>query len=239
MRGFVMAGLGVAVAAVAGSGESQAQSGGAVQRQYRVGQFNEVSVAGPYDVQVRTSGAPSVVASGPKQLIDRLVVEVRNGKLMIHPRRERNFRWNVSWGIARIQVTGPMLRAASVAGSADLKVDRIAGRGFAASVAGSGDLQLGSVQVQSLQMSVAGSGDVRVNAGRARDVKYSVAGSGDIDARNVPADTAVVSVAGSGDVLGRVSRSAQVSVVGSGDVRLTGGASCRVSRIGSGRVTCS
>ena len=239
MRGFVMAGLGMTLAAVAGCGESSAQSGPSVQRQYRVGQFDQVSVAGPYDVQVRTTGAPSVVARGPKQLIDRLVVEVRDGQLRIHPRRERNFRWDVAWGVARIQVTGPMLRAASVAGSGDLSVDRIAGRGFAASVAGSGDLKVGSVQVQALQMSVAGSGDLRADAGRAGNIKYSIAGSGDIDTRNVRADTAVVSIAGAGNVTGRVSRSAQINIVGSGDVRLIGGASCRVSRLGSGRVNCS
>jgi len=239
MRGFAMTGLGVVLATAAGCGESNAQSSQNVQRQYRVGQFDQVSVAGPYDVQVRTGGAPSVVATGPKALIDRLVVEVRDGKLLIHPRRERNLRWDVSWGIARVQVTGPMLRGAAVAGSGDLRIDRIAGNGFAASVAGSGDLQVGSVQVQSLQMSIAGSGDLRANAGRARDVKYSIAGSGDIDARNVRAETAAVSVAGSGNVLGHAARSAQVSVVGSGDVRLTGGARCSVSKRGSGRVNCS
>src|SRR5687768_1438517 len=105
MRSMVMAGVGAAAAAVAFSGQSSAQGSDAVQRQYRVGQFDRISVAGPYDVQVRTSAAPSVLARGPKPLIDRLVVEVRDGQLLIYPRRDRHFRWSTTSKFARIQVT--------------------------------------------------------------------------------------------------------------------------------------
>ena len=226
--------------AVAACGQSHAQDGGpSVQRNYQVGSFQSIEVAGPYEVEVRTGGAPSVSASGPERLIERLVVEVEGDRLLIHPRKERNFDWGSVNGTARIVVTAQMLRAASIAGSGGITVDRIRGDRFEGSIAGSGDLRLQSVDVQSLKIAVAGSGDVQASGGRARSAEYNIAGSGGIDTTAVRTDSASISIAGSGTVNGHASGTANVSIMGSGDVGLVGGAKCTVSKMGSGDVRCS
>lgn len=234
--------IGIAVAAIAAGGcsESRAQDGGPqVQRQYQVGPFDSIEVAGPYEVEVRTGGQPSVSASGSEQLMERLVVEVRGNRLMIRPRKDKGFNWSNSRGTARVQVTAPTLRGAAIAGSGGLKVDRVRGDRFAGSVAGSGDLRIDALDVQSLKLAIAGSGDVTARSGQARDAAYSIAGSGDIDAKAVRTDTASVSIAGSGRVNGQATGNAKVSIMGSGDVELTGGAKCTISKMGSGNVNCS
>ncbi|MFP5328948.1 MAG: head GIN domain-containing protein [Alphaproteobacteria bacterium] len=231
-----------AATATAGCGRDRAETGGpTVQRTYPVGAFEEIEVAGPYDVQVRTGDNPSVAASGPEKVIEKLVIEVKGDKLLIHPSKERKWwgSWGSSHGSAKIQVTVPSLKGAAIAGSGGIAIDKVKGASFDASVAGSGDLSIESLEVEGLNVSVAGSGDVRARSGQVRSADYSIAGSGDIDARGVRSETADVSIAGSGSVAAQATGTADVSIMGSGDVELTGGAKCSVSKVGSGDVRCS
>lgn len=237
--------IGIAIAAaaiaLAGCGNSRAEDGGpTVQRNYQVGPFDRIEVAGPYEVEVRTGGAPAVSASGPEELIERLVVEVRGDRLLINPQRE-NRMWSgwQSHGTAKVLVTAPALRAARIAGSGGIRVDQVRGDSFEGSVAGSGDLTVDSLDVQSLKLSIGGSGDVRARSGQSKSAEYSITGSGDIDAGAVRTETASVSVTGSGRINGQATGAAVVSIMGSGDVTLTGGARCSVSKAGSGNVRCS
>ena len=243
MRKAVLISIAAATAA-AGCSQGRAEDGGpTVQRSYQVGNFQRLEVAGPYDVRVRTGANPSVSATGPEKLLDRLVVEVKGDRLLIHPESEHRgfFNWGRSGvrGNATLEVTVPALREASIAGSGGISVDKVHGSDFEGSIAGSGDLNLDSLNVQSLKLSIAGSGDVRAHSGQAQRADYSIAGSGGIDARAIQAQTADVSIAGSGSVNAQASGTADVSIMGSGDVVLTGGAKCHVSKAGSGDVRCS
>lgn len=211
-----------------------------VSRNFRVSGFNSVEVAGPYEVQVRTGSAPSVSANGPQKMIDHLVVEVKGGKLMIHPEQQRgmfHFGWHFN-GKVHVDVTVPELAGATIAGSGDIHVNEVKGSAFEGAVAGSGSLGLDAVDVQTLKLSIAGSGDVKAASGRAQNVKYEIGGSGDIDAKGVQAQTADVSIAGSGSVAAHATGTADVSIMGSGDVDMTGGAKCTISKEGSGTVHC-
>jgi len=230
-----------AALALSGCGEAHGREDGGptVQRSYQVGPFQQIEVAGSYDVQVTTGGAPAVTASGPQNAIDRLVVEVRDNKLLIHPASQGFFSvggWNRR---INVHVTAPAVAAASLAGSGGLQVDKIHGNSFEGNVAGSGDMTIGQVSVQSLKLSIGGSGNILAQSGKVAAVEYDIAGSGGIDARSVGAQNANVSVAGSGNVNGQASGTANVNIMGSGDVTLTGGAKCTVSRMGSGEANCS
>lgn len=230
---------GAAIAAAA-CGQTRAEDGGPdIQRQFEVGRFDSIEVSGPYEVEVTTGGTPSVSASGPEKLIERMVVEVKGGQLTIHPRKHSGINWSSTRGTARVQVTTQMLRGAAVAGSGGITVDKISGDSFEGGIAGSGGLRLGSIAVRSLKLEIGGSGDVQAGSGQARNAEYSIAGSGGIDAGGVRAENASVSIAGSGSINGRATGTANVSIMGSGDVELTGGAKCTVSKSGSGDVRCS
>lgn len=243
MRKAMAIGIVVAAAAVAACSRTHddGDGGPVVQRSYNVGAFQQIEVAGPYQVDVQTGGTPSVSASGPQKLLDRMVVEVNGDKLFIHPQEEHGF-FHFGWhsrGNATIHVTAPALNAATIAGSGGIAVDKIAGNAFEGTVAGSGDLTLGELNVQSAKLSIGGSGNIRANGGQAATVDYNIGGSGDIDARGLRAQTANVSIAGSGSIRGQATLTADVSIMGSGDVTLTGGAKCNVSKMGSGSAHCS
>lgn len=231
----------IAAATLAGCQVHAQENGGpTVSRTYQVGNFQQIEVAGPYDVEVRTGANAGVSASGSEKLLERTVVEVKGDKLLIHAQNNHSF-FNFGWshhGKAKFMVTVPQLSGATIAGSGDIRVDRVQGGNFEGTVAGSGALDVAALEVQQLKLAIAGSGGVKA-AGKAQSAKYDIAGSGDVDARAVATQDADVSIAGSGSVRANASGTAKVSIMGSGDVDVTGGAKCSISKAGSGDVRCS
>ncbi|MGZ2411887.1 putative autotransporter adhesin-like protein [Sphingomonas sp. F9_3S_D5_B_2] len=236
--------IGILAGALAVAACSQARSedaGPSISRNYTVGGFTAIEVAGPYEVEVHTGGNPGVSATGPQKMIEQMVVEVRGDRLLIRPEEHRGM-FHMGWhsnGTVRVAVTVPQLQGASIAGSGDIRVNQVRGNSFNGEVAGSGSLGIDSLEVQTLKLAIAGSGDVKAAGGRAQSVKYEIGGSGDIDARGVQAQTADVSIAGSGSVSAHATGTADINMMGSGDVELTGGAKCSISKHGSGDVRCS
>lgn len=217
------------------SGERE--PGPSVARNYQVAAFDRIRVAGPYDVTVTSGGQAGVSARGGDAVLAETEIVVRNGVLVIGPKKDREYRWNRD-GKVVVTVSGAALRGAEIAGSGGVTIDRVSNAAFKGEVAGSGNLRLDRVEGGSVEIAVAGSGEVFA-AGRANAVDVSIAGSGDVDLSGLEVAAAEIAIAGSGNVRARATRTAQVSIMGSGDVAVTGGAKCDVSKAGSGNVDCS
>jgi hypothetical protein len=243
MRNSIAAAVIAASAATTACGQHRGEDPGpTVSRNYQVGSFHEIEVAGPYEVAVRTGGNPAVAAEGSQKLLERTVVEVKGDKLVIHPRNEHKSWFSRGWsskGHANFAVTVPQLSAATIAGSGDIRIDKVGGERFEGAVGGSGGLSVDTVNVGALKLKIGGSGSVKAGTGKAQSGSYAIGGSGDIDAGGVQTQQAKVSIAGSGSVKANASSAADVSIMGSGDVEVTGGAKCSVSKSGSGNVRCS
>lgn len=237
---FAGALVAASAASLAGCGHHGATDAGPqVSRNYPVGNFSGIEIAGSYDVSVHSGGKPAVSASGPRAMLDDAVVEVRGDKLVIHPKAGVHFRMFGSGAEGvKFDVTVPQLTSAATAGSGDIHVDGVQGDSFEGDVGGSGEITLDRIQVQALKLSVGGSGAIKAASGKVGAATYSIGGSGEIDAAGVEAQKANISVVASGDVSARVTETADVNVAGSGDVTVTGGAKCSVSKVGSGDVSC-
>lgn len=231
----------VASATVVSAAQDGDARGSAERRDYPLQAFDEISMIGPHHVVVSVGPGHSVSAEGPRETLERTEVVVENGELKIQPKDDdwwRQRRENDSYQPATYRVTLPRLAAASLAGSGDMRVDRVEGPRFAGSVAGSGGLDVAALQVDDARLSVAGSGEL-IARGGARQSQVSIAGSGNLRAREMTSESASVSVAGSGNAELTVMDTARVSIVGSGDVDIAGTARCSVSRIGSGQARCA
>jgi len=215
-------------------------AGPETSRSFTVGEFDRIEVSGPYDVEVRTGGAPSVAAKGPERLVERMEVVVEDGRLTIRPRKDDG-QFNIGWGRGHVavQVTVPSLRGAEVAGAGDIRVDKVQGDRFEAGIRGSGDIAVEEAQVKAFAASVSGSGDVRAGSGTAESVDLKINGSGKINTEGLEAQTAATTIKGSGDIVAHASGTAEVRIYGSGDVNITGGAKCTVENKGAGRFRCS
>ena len=243
MTKCLMSTIAIALLATAGCNmfnRAEARDAGpAVDRSYQVAAFDRIEVAGPYDVTVKTGGAPGVRAHGGESILAETEFVVESGVLKIKPKKRNGIRWNFGdQGKVTVAVTTPGLRGATIAGSGGIRIDRVSGTAFEGEIAGSGDLTVDAINSESVALAVAGSGEIRA-AGQTRKLDLSIAGSGDVDVSALEATTADVSIAGSGNVRARSTGTADVSIMGSGDVELTGGAKCSVSKNGSGNVRCS
>jgi len=246
----------VAVLAALGASMSTAQDGeqgsaASASRGYDLAGFEEIAVVGPHHVVVTVGPAFSVRAEGPQQTLADTEVEVKDGRLEIHPLDDeaywdrrcpghdtwRGRCWD-DYQPATFYVTLPRISEASLIGGGDMHIDRVEGDAFSATVAGSGDLDVAALRVDDARFSIAGSGTLAAR-GSARHSRVSVAGSGTLRAREVTSAEATISIAGSGNAALTVQDDARVSVVGSGDVDIAGPAHCAVSRFGGGRVRCN
>ena len=259
MRRYTLFATLLAAAAVSAcsAGAQQSDGGPTASRNFAVGAFQSVSLAGSPNVIVTVGGAPSVRAEGPQELLERLEIVVENGELRIGSRRKSWSMGLSNHAPVTVHVTVPSLGAARVAGSGTIRIDRVEGERFAAAIAGSGDIEVQQLRVGEATFASAGSGDIAVQqlrageadfviggsgsiraAGAAQRADVDLGGSGDVDLSALDTRNAKIKLAGSGNVTARASETAEVELFGSGDVRVAGTARCSVTKRGSGDVQC-
>ena len=220
----------------AGSAEG---TGPVVQRDFPVaGAFDKIALAGSPNVVVTVGPAASVRAEGDAEILDRLEIINDNGQLRIGLRNGSGswFSWRNHQRLT-VHVTLPALAAASIAGSGDMRVDRVQGPAFAASVTGSGDLNIATIAAEQASFTVTGSGDITA-AGHVRQASASVTGSGDLHLAMLETEAATIAVAGSGGIGIRATQTAAIDLRGSGDINVAGPARCTINKSGSGDVRC-
>ena len=225
--------LGACTSALGGSGEA----GPVVQRSFEAGDFASVRAEGAHDVIVTVGGAPSVRAEGQAEELDRLDIRVEDGVLIIKTRREAR-DWVRNRGVVTVHVSAPRLEGAAIAGSGDMRIDRVQAPRFSASISGSGDMAIAAHEAGQASFAIAGSGDIETGSGSAETTDISIAGSGSVALGALQSRRASVSVAGSGDISLQASESVDGSLMGSGDLRVTGAARCSVTKMGSGEISC-
>lgn len=236
MRGAIL--IPVLMLGACSMGEASESKGQRGSRDFPVGAFDRISLTGSSNVVVTVGGAPSVRAEGDTALIEKLEIKVENGVLRIgYKKGNWSFGWRKDHGPVTVHVSTAALRGAEVAGSGDIKIDKVEGDDFTGEIAGSGEIQLASLRARKASFAIAGSGGVTAS-GTAETAEFDIAGSGDVRAGGLQVRSAKVSIAGSGNVETKATESANVDIMGSGDVIVTGGAKCSVNKMGSGDVRC-
>ena len=208
-------------------------AGGLLRESREVGEFSGISLIGACKVVCTPGSKASVVVETPKQELEKLQTEVRNGVLTISRKKIAGVR--VIYGKdderTTVYVTVPTLKKVSLVGSGDIVVkgEVKSDDALEVSLSGSGDIMMDNVDVKFAKFSLAGSGDIKVVSAKGRQVELSLAGSGDMGVKSVDADGAKVTLAGSGDVQVEQVKAANVSVsvAGSGDMEI-GKVNCAV-----------
>lgn len=236
MRAAIILGSVLLLGACQASGHAD-EARQTAQRSFAVGAFDRIALAGSHDVIVTVGGAPSVRAEGDAEALERLEIGVEGGQLRIGNRGRSGWSWFGGHRGITVHVTVPALAGASIAGSGDMRIDRVEGPRFAAAITGSGDMDIANMRVGEASFSVTGSGGIAA-AGTAQRSSASVTGSGDLDLGRLEAASATIALAGSGDISLRATETAAIELRGSGDVTVGGPARCSISKSGSGDVHC-
>jgi len=242
-RFFILAATSLAIAGSAqawswnfGSGERVNGSGEIVSESRDLGTFDGIALAGGFKVLVRQGNGGKVELKADKNLLPLIETKVIDGAkgrtLEISPKRGYNLNATTT---PQIVLDVAQLRAISIAGSGDVKVEAMKTAGVNASIAGSGNIIFDKLDSERLGVEVSGSGDV-VAHGRTGSLNISVAGSGDVKAKGLEAEEVKVTIAGSGDAQVQASKRLKVSIAGSGDVSYLGSPEISMSVAGSGKV---
>ena len=201
--------------------------------------FDEVNVAGPFNVIYEQGEGHSVRVEGTTEQLGKMTIYVKSGELYIDERKQEP---NGTFKGLQVFVTSPMIDGIALAGSGMVSAPKalavndinleLAGSGgitlaqltckdLKIQIAGSGDVTLGSVQASEVKNEIAGSGDVEVAALTCKKVKNEIAGSGDVTLNNMNVDYAKSDIAGSGNVIlrGKVGQHDE-DIAGSGKVRI-------------------
>ncbi|QJB70068.1 head GIN domain-containing protein [Parasphingorhabdus halotolerans] len=221
--------------AVGGSNGSMSDGERITTSDTNPGNFEGISLAGPDNVVFTTSDNYSIRAEGDADVVERLRYELQDGNLKIG--REKKTGWSGGYSSATVYVSAPSLKKAKLAGSGNLRADKLSGSEVAVSVAGSGNVNVDAVEADDLTARISGSGDMNL-AGQAKNVSANVTGSGVMKGKALKTNDAVLKVTGSGDLTLTADGTVDAKVTGSGDIRVHGKAKCTTKTTGSGEITC-
>ena len=172
MRKSIAAAVIAASAATSACGHDRSEGAGpTVSRNYQVGNFQAIEVAGPYDVQVRTGANPSVSASGGEKPARahrrgdpwRQARHSPGGATRLVPLRLGNERQSDFHGHRPAAQRGDA--SPDRATSTSTRYRATASKAPSPVQAGS---LLRPMDVQSLKLSIAGSGGVKAGTGKAQ-----------------------------------------------------------------------
>jgi hypothetical protein len=211
--------------------------GNVESRTFAASGFDKVRVSGSDNVKIVRGSDTGVSARGPAKILDRLDIRTEGTQLIIARKPVMGMSWSDADDVV-ITVTMPIIRAAEVAGSSDVDLDRADGSEFEATISGSGSLRLASVEAGSTKLRLSGSGSIDAR-GKTGALSADVSGSGDLSAKELRADTATIAVRGSGNVDAYARTSAALSVSGSGDITVAGTRQCAITKRGSGEARCT
>lgn len=201
-----------------------------------VGEYDQVKVAGFFDVRLLAGSEGALTIEGEENLLEYIVTEIKDGALKIRVQKGKTIRPSNRMMI-RVTVPFTGIDGVSLSGSGDVwNEDIITADSFKASLAGSGDVKL-EIEARNIEANVSGSGDLTLT-GKAENIEASLAGSGDINARNINAANADVRVAGSGDISVHATKSLKARVSGSGDIESYGNPDKQDTKVaGSGDIS--
>ena len=203
--------------------------------------FDDVDVAGPFNVIFEQGESHSVRVEGTAEQLGKMTIYVKNGDLIIDQRKQEP---SGTFDGLQVFVTSPMVDCLEIAGSGtitapnalnvndmnleiagsgDITLAQLTCKGLKMEIAGSGDITLGSVHANEVSNEIAGSGDIEVAGLVCKIVKNEIAGSGNITLNNLNVDHVKSEIAGSGDVILRGKAvSHDEEIAGSGKVNVSG-----------------
>lgn len=176
----------------------------------------------PAEIVVTQGPKPGIVISGPKSIVDRVIVEGSRIRLDDDSGDHtltidgNGIRMRSDRDRLKIAITAPSVRAITLNGSGDLQVEAYDQPDLALTINGSGDATVVG-QTRKLTLAISGSGEADLRGFEARDAAIRVAGSGEADV--VATGAVTVDLAGSGDVtLLAKPASLTTNVAGSGEI---------------------
>ncbi|MDK2762356.1 MAG: DUF2807 domain-containing protein [Sphingopyxis sp.] len=210
----------------------------AAEKRFGLTSFEAIEVNADYIVEVTTRAPVGAVATGPQDALDRLIVEARDGRLVIG---ERKFAGDEKRGAPRgpvtIRVNANNLRSATIGGVGALRIDRLKATRVNVGLRGPGALSVGAIETDRLSVTMIGNGTMTL-AGSAKQAQVIVSGAGLFDADALAVGDLKFDGEGAGENRLHAVKIAGVTARGTGRTVVRGRPVCTVRNFGSGSLQC-
>ncbi len=200
--------------------------------------FTEISLRNDATVILTQGKTQSVTVKGKESTLEKLIIEVKERKLIIRYPSESWFKTNWNPGEVEVHVTMPQVDGLSISGSGSIIADtNIETLILEVALSGSGSVKIDNLQAEKVSSTLSGSGSVNI-AGKqpAAELKAIISGSGNVKAIDFPAKNVDVKIAGSGNCYVQATENLIAKIAGSGNVIYRGNPSVDSSVAGSGSV---
>lgn len=182
------------------------------------GDFDRLTVAGPFKVTLRVSDAASYSLEGPEELLERVKAELVGGHLRL------SFKSGVTWGSTgsvAVTITVPTLRELDLTGavSAESEGTLVADR-LAVDLSGGTSLTL-DLSVKNLSLEGSGATDVTLT-GVAESLDIDFSGGSKLRAKDLKAKRVTLESSGASDIELYADESLALDVSGASRVRYAG-----------------
>jgi hypothetical protein len=196
--------------------------------------FTRVNFGVSGDLYINIGNEFKVELEGEKSLLEDIVTEVSNGKLVI---KKDNWRFNMNEKVT-VYITMPAIKELGVSGSGKATIkDAVKADNLDLSVSGSGKLITSDIEASSMDCEISGSGNINLEgSGNVTKADISISGSGNFTGEPLKIGNAGINISGSGNCTCNVTESLRASVSGSGNVNYLGNPRVDARVSGSGRV---
>lgn len=200
-----------------------------------VGDFKEISLAIPAELQLTQGSKNEVIIEADEDLLEKIITEVREGKLVI-----KFDRWFSYKGFDKIivYVTVKDIEKLVLSGSGEIvSKTPIKADDLKLVVTGSGSIIIDDLSANEVGGFISGSGDIRVDGkSKAKVLDATVTGSGDFFASNLEFDKADLTITGSGTIKANVINELEATITGSGRIYYKGNPVIDANITGSGKI---
>ncbi|HAJ37224.1 MAG TPA: DUF2807 domain-containing protein [Chloroflexi bacterium] len=213
-------------------------SGRIVTEEVAVASFDRIMLATPGELRLVQGDIPRLQIRADDNVRQALEITAQDGVLMLRTKPDVALLHKMT---LVYEVTAPMLRSLTVAGSGNVTAAPLTVDAFALSISGSGDVTLAALNARRAALEISGSGDLRIDqlaadtveamvsgsgamqlAGRAQEASLRLDGSGAIDASALAVSDASVDASGSSDAVVWAQSSLNVAINGSAAVHYYG-----------------
>ena len=211
----------------------------AANEKRKLDKFDQISLRIEASLTYEQGDQQKVEIKASQETIDKIVTEVKEGKLIIRFKFEdRLFSKKIKEPIT-IKVTSPDITGFSIAGSGDISaVNPINTNIMHLNISGSGDIKMMELNCEKLEAVINGSGDIVLSGKeKAMNTDITINGSGDFKGKQFKTYYAKITIIGSGDCSIYVRRNIEAKIVGSGDIKYKGNPAIDATMTGSGTVT--
>jgi hypothetical protein len=199
--------------------------------------FREVSLRISANLYIEQGDNSSIVMEAEKEILDKIIVEVVDHKLIIRYSIEDMFLHGLNQGHVTLRVTTPNIEMLGVAGSGNIIAEKqLNTRVIELNITGSGDIKIAKLKCERVEAEITGSGNIIVSGEPAQEIKLLIAGSGNLMATQLKTEYAKIRVAGSGNCEVAVSDFLDAQIFGSGDIRYMGNPKLESTISGSGKI---